>query len=57
MKLKMLCLATGEIFENVEIIGKYEVPNFGEMLQIKEAGKIILVNTDFVLTAEPHYIE
>lgn len=53
MKLKLLCLATGEIFENVEIIGKPNFPELGELLAIKESGKVIFVNTDFVLTAEP----
>lgn len=57
LKLKKLCLATGEIFENVDIIDRYEFPHLGEMLRIKEEGKIILINTDFVLTAEPLYLE
>ena len=57
MKLKKLCLATGEIFENVDIIDRYEFLHLGEMLRIKEEGKIILINTDFVLTAEPLYLE
>lgn len=52
IKAKMLCLATGEIFEDITL-SEYENPVLvGNWVLVQQHGKDIIVNQDFIISVE-----
>ena len=57
MQIRMLCLANGDEYENVEIdlsVFEFEqVIKEGRFIIIKVAGKEVWLNTEFIISFEP----